>query len=76
MLASTDLVAATLCSRPAATSMTAALSAASGEPGSLTMARQKAPAPRAMAVWRTRSGLRPDCEMAMNSAPAMRCRAP
>src|ERR1700759_4615627 len=43
-------------------------SSATGEDVALTMATVRAPAARADFVAATRSGLRPDCEMTMNSA--------
>ena len=71
-VASTVLVAATLRSGPAPMSMTALQASASGEAASFTRARQNAPSVRAISVCASRSGLLPDCEMAMNNAPANR----
>ena len=49
--------------------------AASGEATSLTRATVSAPSRRAVSASSTRSGLRPDCEIARKSAPAIRGRA-
>ena len=64
----TVLVAATECSRPASMGMTNSALSATGEAAALTIATVRAPASRAARVAATRSGLRPDCEITMNSA--------
>ena len=48
--------------------MTNSAASATGEAGALTMAMVRAPAARADLVAAIRSGLRPDCEITMNSA--------
>src|SRR5580765_5936430 len=53
--------------------MTQSATAASGDPSTLTSATTRAPAAFADCAWRIRSGLLPDCEMAMNSAPSRFC---
>ena len=64
----TVLVAATECSLPASIGTTNSASSATGDDVALTMAMVRAPAARADRVAAIRSGLRPDCEITMNSA--------
>ena len=68
----TVFVAATARSGPAAIGRTVSAASATGEAASLTSARVSAPPSRAARVAETRSGLRPDCEMTMKSAPSTR----
>jgi len=63
------LVAATLLSVPAWTGMVISASAASGEAVSLTKATTIAPCRCASSLAAMRSGLRPDCEIAINGMP-------
>src|ERR1051326_4437538 len=60
-------VAAALFSRPAPCGSTMEAISASGESGSLTSATTIAPESRAAAAAASRSGLRPDCDIARHS---------
>ena len=64
-----DFVAATARSGPACNGSTVSAAAANGDVASLTSATTCAPAFRYAATVASRSGLRPDCEIAMHSAP-------
>jgi hypothetical protein len=65
-----DLVAATLCSSPTHSGTTQSAAAASGEFSSFTSATTRAPASFAARAVASRSGLRPDCEIARKRHPA------
>ena len=67
-----DFVAATLRSGPAARPKTSSAISDSGELTSFTSASTNAPASFRLATVASRSGLRPDCEIAMQSAPSTR----
>jgi hypothetical protein len=60
-----DLVAATLDSVPAPSGIERLAMRASGDPSTLTSASTNAPAAFAAAAAASRSGLAPDCEIAM-----------
>src|ERR1700751_5030538 len=64
----TVLVAATECSGPASIGRRNSAASATGELTALTIATVRAPDSRADCVAATRSGLRPDWEITMNSA--------
>ena len=67
-----DFVAATLHSGPAARPKTSSAIADSGELTSFTSASTQAPASLRLSTVASRSGLRPDWEIAMHSAPSTR----
>src|SRR5262245_26121510 len=62
------LVAATASSGPASIGTTNSAASLTGDGTALTIATVGGPAARADCVAATRSGLRPDCEITMNSA--------
>src|SRR5262245_35077866 len=64
-----DLVAATLISTPARSGTRRSAIAASGDSGELHSAITSAPPRFAASVEASRSGLLPDCEIAMNTTP-------
>jgi hypothetical protein len=64
-----DLVAATLVSAPACSGTATSTSCMSGESAVLQKASVNAPPSFAARVAVSRSGLLPDCEMAMNNTP-------
>src|SRR5437764_15054228 len=64
----TVLVAGSEGSGPASIGMTNSAASATGDGTALTIATVRAPDARADCVAATRSGLRPDCEITMNSA--------
>src|SRR5882672_4278332 len=64
----TVFVAATECSAPASIGTTNSAAVATGDDVAFTIATVRAPDARADLVAATRSGLRPDCEITMNSA--------
>ena len=65
-----DLVAATLVSGPACSGTATSTMRMSGDSGELHNATVIAPLSRALRVAVSRSGLMPDCEMAMNNTPS------
>ncbi len=66
-----DLVAATLDSRPACSDTATSTSCMSGASGVLQSATVSAPLAFALSVAASRSGLLPDCEIAMNNTSRM-----
>jgi len=69
-------VAATLLSGPAFNSITRSAAAIKGESALLESAKTVAPQAFAEATEASKSGLRPDCEMAMNRHPRTSCVTP
>ena len=69
-----DLVAATLVSGPACSSMTSCASAVSGESATFTSATTKAPDSRAASAMASRSGLAPDWEISRHRLSSSRRR--
>ena len=70
------VLAATAVSSPAHCGITTSHAAASGAPVSFRMPTTSAPPRRAARASSIRSGLRPDCEIARNSAPSSTSEVP
>ena len=69
-------VAATACSAPAASGITASAASASADRSSFVTATVNAPARRARVTYSSTSGVRPDCESAITVESAKSSSAP